>query len=50
MRESTAPRGGRGRPRKMLRLNPDEHVVVGVKIGPAQVSAVITDPAAGVLS
>ncbi|MFZ4276737.1 ROK family protein [Streptomyces arboris] len=50
VRESTAPQGGRGRPRKMLRLNPDKHVVVGVKIGPAQVSAVITDMAAGVLA
>ncbi|MFI9340706.1 ROK family protein [Streptomyces sp. NPDC052773] len=45
----TAPRG-RGRPQKMLQVNPDKHIVVGAKIGPAQVSAVVTDMAAGVLA
>jgi predicted NBD/HSP70 family sugar kinase len=50
LRESdTAPRG-RGRPQKMLHVNPDKHIVVGAKIGPAQVSAVVTDMAADVLA
>ncbi|MEW1616520.1 MULTISPECIES: ROK family protein [unclassified Streptomyces] len=50
LRETVARAGDRGRPRKMLRLNPGKHVVVGVKIGPAQVSAVVTDMAADVLA
>ncbi|MEV7252851.1 ROK family protein [Streptomyces cyaneofuscatus] len=50
LRETVALTGSRGRPRKMLRVNPGKHVVVGVKIGPARVSAVITDMAAGVLA
>ncbi|MER5294480.1 ROK family transcriptional regulator [Streptomyces pharetrae] len=45
----TAPQG-RGRPQKMLQVNPDKHIVIGAKIGPAQVSAVVTDMAAGVLA
>ncbi|GAB2627970.1 ROK family transcriptional regulator [Streptomyces capparidis] len=45
----TAPQG-RGRPQKMLHVNPDKHLVVGMKIGPAQVSGVVTDMAANVLA
>ncbi|NGN64811.1 ROK family protein [Streptomyces sp. A7024] len=51
LRESEAvPQGGRGRPQKMLRVNPGKHVVVGIKIGPTQVSGVVTDMAANVLA
>lgn len=34
----------------MLHVNPDKHIVVGLKIGPAQVSGVVTDMAANVLA
>lgn len=47
--DDTAPQG-RGRPQKMLHVNPDKHIVVGLKIGPAQVSGVVTDMAANVLA
>jgi predicted NBD/HSP70 family sugar kinase len=47
--DNTAPQG-RGRPQKMLHVNPDKHIVVGMKIGPAQVSGVVTDMAANVLA
>ncbi|MFC7922916.1 ROK family transcriptional regulator [Streptomyces cinereoruber] len=47
--DDTAPQG-RGRPQKMLHVNPDKHIVVGMKIGPAQVSGVVTDMAANVLA
>ncbi|MFF9150494.1 ROK family protein [Streptomyces sp. NPDC014861] len=47
--DDTAPHG-RGRPQKMLHVNPDKHIVVGLKIGPAQVSGVVTDMAANVLA
>ncbi|MFE6288017.1 ROK family protein [Streptomyces sp. NPDC057877] len=50
LRESDAVPQGRGRPQKMLQVNPDKHIVVGTKIGPAQVSAVVTDMAAKVLA
>ncbi|MFE8977687.1 ROK family protein [Streptomyces cyaneofuscatus] len=50
LRETVTLTGSRGRPQKMLRINPGKHVVAGVKIGPARVSAVITDMAAGVLA
>ncbi|MGQ4353080.1 ROK family protein [Streptomyces drozdowiczii] len=50
LRESDATPNGRGRPQKMLHVNPDKHVVVGLKIGPAQVSGVVTDMAANVLA
>ncbi|MGD6755791.1 ROK family protein [Streptomyces sp. BH105] len=50
LRESEAPPHGRGRPQKMLQVNPDKHIVVGIKIGPAQVSGVVTDMAANVLA
>ncbi|MGD9485424.1 ROK family protein [Streptomyces sp. TRM70308] len=49
LRESETAPQGRGRPQKMLHVNPDKHVVVGLKIGPAQVSGVVTDMAANVL-
>ncbi|MEU0086203.1 ROK family protein [Streptomyces sp. NPDC006274] len=50
LRESDTAPQGRGRPQKMLEVNPDKHLVVGLKIGPAQVSGVITDMAARVLA
>jgi predicted NBD/HSP70 family sugar kinase len=50
LRESDTAPQGRGRPQKMLHVNPDKHLVVGMKIGPAQVSGVVTDMAANVLA
>ena len=50
LRETDAAPQGRGRPQRMLHVNPDKHIVVGIKIGPAQVSAVVTDMAAKVLA
>ncbi|MFF9520836.1 ROK family protein [Streptomyces achromogenes] len=50
LHESDAAPNGRGRPQKMLHVNPDKHIVVGIKIGPAQVSGVVTDMAANVLA
>ncbi|WP_406465079.1 ROK family protein [Streptomyces sp. NBC_00111] len=50
LRESDTAPNGRGRPQKMLHVNPDKHLVVGLKIGPAQVSGVVTDMAANVLA
>ncbi|MGW7466062.1 ROK family protein [Streptomyces xantholiticus] len=50
LRESDTAPQGRGRPQKMLQVNPDKHLVVGMKIGPAQVSGVVTDMAANVLA
>lgn len=50
LRESEAAPHGRGRPQKLLHVNPDKHIMVGIKIGPAQVSAMVTDMAANVLA
>ncbi|MEU3525886.1 ROK family protein [Streptomyces sp. NPDC038707] len=50
LHESDAAPNGRGRPQKMLHVNPDKHIVAGIKIGPAQVSGVVTDMAANVLA
>ncbi|MER6434166.1 ROK family protein [Streptomyces sp900105245] len=50
LHESDAAPNGRGRPQKMLHVNPDKHIVVGIKVGPAQVSGVVTDMAAKVLA
>ncbi|MFF9813525.1 ROK family protein [Streptomyces sp. NPDC014006] len=50
LRERDAAPHGRGRPQKLLYVNPDKHVVVGIKIGPALVSGVVTDMAANVLA
>jgi predicted NBD/HSP70 family sugar kinase len=50
LHESDTAPSGRGRPQKMLHVNPDKHTVVGIKIGPAQVSGVVTDMAANVLA
>ncbi|OUD04612.1 ROK family transcriptional regulator [Streptomyces swartbergensis] len=50
LRETDAVPQGRGRPQKLLHVNPDKHVVVGMKIGPGQVSGVVTDMAANVLA
>ncbi|MGA8114620.1 MAG: ROK family protein, partial [Actinocatenispora sp.] len=50
LREADAAPQGRGRPQRLLQVNADKHIVVGVKIGPAQVAAVVTDMAARVLA
>lgn len=50
LRETVAAPQGRGRPQRMLHVNPDKHIVVGIKIGPAQISGVVTDMAANVLT
>ncbi len=50
LRESDAAPRGRGRPQRLLRVNADKHIVVGIKIGPTQVAAVVTDMAARVLA
>ncbi|MGW2769793.1 ROK family protein [Streptomyces sp. NPDC001275] len=50
LRETAAAPQGRGRPQRMLQVNPDKHIVVGIKIGPSQVSGVVTDMAAQVLA
>ncbi|MGW8887225.1 ROK family protein [Streptomyces sp. NPDC055749] len=49
LRETDAPPQGRGRPQRMLEVNAEKHVAVGVKIGPGQVSGVVTDMAAQIL-
>ena len=41
--------GGRGRPRVMLRLNPDAAHVVGVKLAPDQITVAVTNFCADVL-
>jgi predicted NBD/HSP70 family sugar kinase len=43
-------RAGRGRPVQALSVNPARHVAVGVKVGPATVSAVLTDLSGTVLT
>ncbi|WP_392675333.1 ROK family protein [Streptomyces sp. LN785] len=50
LRETDAPPQGRGRPRRLLEVNAERHLVVGIKIGPSQVSGVVTDLAAQVLA
>lgn len=40
--------GGAGRPQRMLAVNPERHAVVGVKLHPSHVTAVVTDMAARV--
>ncbi|WP_377274458.1 ROK family protein [Peterkaempfera sp. SMS 1(5)a] len=50
LRETDAPPQGRGRPRRMLEVNAERHLVVGLKIGPSLVSGVVTDLAAQVLA
>ncbi len=50
LRETTAPSQGRGRPRRLLEVNVERHQVVGIKIGPSQVSGVVTDLAARALA
>jgi predicted NBD/HSP70 family sugar kinase len=41
---------GMGRPQRLLRVATDRHMVVGVKLAPAHVTAVLTDLEAGVLA
>lgn len=43
------PATGPGRPQRMLRVNLERHLVVGVKIAPTAVTAVVTDLGARVL-
>lgn len=54
LRETESGAGTRssrpGRPQRMLRVNAERHVVIGVKIAPTHVSAVLTDMAANVLA
>ncbi|WP_377272912.1 ROK family protein [Peterkaempfera sp. SMS 1(5)a] len=50
LHETVAAPQGRGRPQRMLHVNPDKHIVVGIKIGPTQISGVVTDMAANVLA
>ena len=49
LRESAAEAVGPGRPRRLLRVNTGRHLVVGVKIAPTHVAAVLTDMGARVL-
>ncbi|WP_208880819.1 ROK family transcriptional regulator [Streptomyces armeniacus] len=50
LRETETVPKGPGRPQRFLEVNAERHVVVGVKIGPRLVSAVLTDMAANVLA
>ncbi|HEY5837053.1 ROK family transcriptional regulator [Streptomyces sp.] len=49
LREEGVASGGIGRPRRLLRVQQDRHVLVGVKIAPDRVTAVLTDMGAEVL-
>ncbi|MGC0334234.1 putative NBD/HSP70 family sugar kinase [Streptomyces sp. SAI-170] len=48
--EPTSAAGAVGRPRRMLQVRKELHLVVGVKIGPTKVTAVLTDLGAQVLA
>ncbi|NYI04300.1 ROK family transcriptional regulator [Allostreptomyces psammosilenae] len=50
LRETRAVSTGPGRPQRLLRVNADRHVVVGVKIAPTHVAGVLTDMGARVLA
>jgi predicted NBD/HSP70 family sugar kinase len=50
IREEAGPISGLGRPQRLLCVNPERHVVVGLKIAPNRVSGVITDMSAHVLA
>ncbi|WP_198544980.1 ROK family transcriptional regulator [Kitasatospora sp. NRRL B-11411] len=47
---AAAAEGAVGRPRRMLQVRTELHLVVGVKIGPSKVTAVLTDLGAQVLA
>lgn len=50
LRETTSEATGPGRPRRLLHVNTARHVVVGIKIAPTHVAAVLTDMGAQVLA
>jgi predicted NBD/HSP70 family sugar kinase len=50
LRETVSPARGPGRPRRLLHVETARHVVVGVKIAPTHVAAVLTDMGARVLA
>ncbi len=50
LEESGSPVAGRGRPVQVLSVNPGRHLAVGIKVGPFDVSGVLTDLRAGVLA
>jgi predicted NBD/HSP70 family sugar kinase len=50
LRETISEATGPGRPRRLLHVNTERHVVVGIKIAPTHVAAVLTDMAAQVLA
>jgi predicted NBD/HSP70 family sugar kinase len=50
LRETTSEAVGPGRPRRLLHVNTKRHFVVGIKIAPTHVAAVLTDMAAQVLA
>ncbi len=50
LRETVSRASGPGRPRRLLHVNTARHVVVGVKIAPTHVAAVLTDMGAQVLA
>jgi predicted NBD/HSP70 family sugar kinase len=47
--EVGARRSGVGRPQRLLTVVPDRHAMIGMKIGPRQITAVLTDLSAQVL-
>lgn len=49
LRETTSQAVGPGRPRRLLHVNTQRHFVVGVKIAPSHVAAVLTDMGARVV-
>ncbi len=49
LRETTSEAVGPGRPRRLLHVNTHRHFVVGVKIAPTHVAAVLTDMGAQVV-
>jgi predicted NBD/HSP70 family sugar kinase len=50
LREEGVTSGGIGRPRRLLRVQQDRHALIGVKIAPHKVTAVLTDMGAEVLA
>ncbi len=50
LREAATEAIGRGRPQRLLSVNLERHLVVGVKIAPNHVTAVVTDMGAQVLA
>ncbi|PWI45720.1 ROK family transcriptional regulator [Streptomyces sp. ICBB 8177] len=50
LREEGARATGPGRPQRLLSVNPERHLVAGVKLTPTHVAAVVTDMGAQVLA